>query len=145
MAKIIQTSDPKYIRLTKREMVQLRKLKVGQIFYHINLDHSNTNQYPDFTKFKAVEIIKIGTVTKTKIVNPTVDLNNGVAVELLETITNIKVSDLTNQNNLNLFLYDNNKGLLESLVDRYSKVLNSNKNAILKMNCYIRKFKINYV
>lgn len=142
MAKVIQTSNPKYVRLTKREMLMLRSLKEGQTFYHVNLDHSSTNHYPKHTKFKAVELVKIGRITKSEIVDPKVILDNSIDLELLETKTNIKVSSLKNEEDVKVFLFDNKSGLFESLVDRYSKVLNITADDILKMNCYIRKFKI---
>jgi hypothetical protein len=142
MANEIKTPDPKYVRLTKNEMSQLRKLKVGQVFYHINLNHSDTNQYPNGTKFKAVEIIKTGRVSKTKVIDPKINLRDGVTLELLETETNIKVSNLKDIDNKEMFLFDNKKGLYESLVNRYLKVLEITAEDIYKMSCYIRKFRI---
>lgn len=142
MAKEITTSDPKYVRLTKNEMSQLRRLKTGQVFNHVNLDHSGTNQYPDATKFIAVELIKTGRVSKTKVIDPKINLNDGVTLELLETETNINVSNLEDIKNKEMFLFDNNKGLYESLIDRYSKVLKVTAEDIYNMSCYIRKFRI---
>lgn len=142
MAKEITTSDPKYVKLTANEMSQLRELKVGQIFYHVNLNHSDTNQYPNSTMFIAVELIKTGRVGKTKVIDPKINLKDGVTLVLLETETNIKVSYLKNIKNKEMFLFDNKKGLYESLVDRYSKVLQFTAEDIYKMSCYIRKFRI---
>lgn len=142
MAKVIQTSDPRYVRLTRNEMLMLRTLKSGQTFYHVNLAHSNTTHYPNNSKFKAVEILNIGKITATKTIDPRVIIDNSIDLLLLETEANIKVSDLKKEENKKLFLYDNKIGLFESLVDRYSKVLNIKAEDILKRNCYIRKFKI---
>lgn len=142
MAKEIKTSDPKYVRLTKNEMSQLKRLKTGQVFSHVNLDHSGTNQYPNSTKFKAVELVRIGSVIGNKVVNPKLNTKDIIKLELLETETNINVSCLKNIKNKEMFLLDNKKGLYESLVDRYSKVLEVTAEDIYKMNCYIRKFRI---
>ncbi len=142
MAKEITTSDPKYVKLTANEISQLRKLKVGQIFYHVNLNHSDTNQYPNSTMFIAAELITIGRVNGNKIISPKINTKDNIKLELLETETNISVSSLNNIKNKEMFLFDNNKGLYESLVDRYSKVLQVTAGDIYKMSCYIRKFRI---
>lgn len=142
MAKVIQIPDLKYVRLTQREMSTLRRLKSRQTFYHVNLDHIGSIHYPNGTILKAVELVKSGIITKSKTVEPEINVDNSIDIELVETKTNIKVSNLQNEAIGKLFLFDNPKGLFESLVDRYSKVLNITADEISKMNCYIRKFVI---
>lgn len=142
MAEINSKKNTKYVRLTKNEYIMLTSLKKGDIFYHVNLQHLRTNHYKNGTIFEAVEIIKKGLVTKSKVINPTLELLVPIQLKLLETTKNISVKDLKKVEGNEFFLFENKKGLYESLVDRYSKVFGFTKEDILKMSCYIRKFVI---
>lgn len=142
MATIKRNLNTSLVRLTKTEMSQLKKLKAGSIFYHVNLEHGNTNHINGQKMFLAVEIIQNGLETNSATILPKIDFSVEAPLKLISITRNVPVVSLTKIVNLNEYLLANKNGLIESLFDKYSKVRNLSYTEICNMNCYIRKFKI---
>src|SRR3990167_4957162 len=131
------------VRFTRNEMLQVRQMKVGDIFLHVSLSHPDT-VYRDEKgqKYIGIQIINGGKANNVRKVEPLLDFKSAVSLKLLDVKKDIPIKDLNKTEYLSNFLLENKKGLYESLCDKYIKVRDITKEEILSMNCYIRRFKI---
>ncbi len=125
-------------------------LKTGDIFYHINLQHSGI-PYVDFAsqKYTAVEIDHPGINCGHQQVDPVLNLQNLVYVRLLDIKLSIPTRQLIGKRYYKIdsnihpfFILENTLGLYESICDKYCSVRHLTPQEILNMTCFIRKFKI---
>ncbi|MBP9817975.1 hypothetical protein KBC75_04480 [Candidatus Shapirobacteria bacterium] len=129
------------VRLTVNEMKSLKAKKIGDTFFHANLQHSNSPK--SLSKFKhyfATEIKQHGSVQSHTETFPVLNHNDIIFLELIDIKIDIPVKNLPTETKD--YLLENKLGLFESLCDKYCPVRSLTPDQILSMNCFIRQFKI---
>ena len=131
-------------RLTGSEYQQISKLKQGEKFTHINLQH---NDLPDNLtnnlNCAGILIKKHGVNKNGHKKKPILDYKNTIPLEQLKITPSIPVKKFINDDSShfpNLILHNKN-GMLESLFDRYGEVMGLTKEELLEMDCFITEFK----
>lgn len=131
------------IRLTNTEYSQLKKLKPGDTFYHVNLQHRPIPSHDHNDRYSvAFRIIKNGTFINGVNIEPELDKSSSVLLELLDFKADIPVLKIDEFIKGKVVLLENQKGVFESLFDKYHNVLNLSKNDISKMRCFLKRLKI---
>lgn len=128
------------VRFTEGEFKKVLDIKVGEVFSHVNLFHSDPHLHLEKSvTYFGVKILKGGSINGKIVIDPELDLNNSIKLDLLSIEGPICVRDVPIPSNI---ILHNEIGLLESLYDRYSKVLSISIEDIKEMDCYMRKFKV---
>lgn len=140
------------IRLTEKEFNQLSKLTPGEIFYHINLQHSGI-PYRDFEykNYYAAALKVKGIDNGIDKREPILNMDKVAFLELIEIEHSLPIrqinptakdKNITLLNQTESFILESNKGLYESVWIKYKKIRNLKKREFNKMMFFVRKFKL---
>jgi hypothetical protein len=134
----VETINTVYVRFTDIEYNKVSSLPIGSIFTHANLFHEMTKLRIDSSEYQyGVKILVGGKNLSRMVVNPILDTENMVKLKLLEIHEPIQI---TKQHGYANLLLHNEKGLYESLWDRYGIVMELTREELSTMKYYTRIF-----
>jgi hypothetical protein len=127
------------VRLTHEEWKQVKNIAIGNKFLHVNLQHSGIPTVSIGEYYQGVLIIKHGRENSSESVQPNLQLDNAVNLQLTNIFNTVPIDSFKAPNKQFLILA-NTAGILDSLVDRYQAVRDIDKEQIRKMKCFVREF-----
>lgn len=128
------------IRLTQVEYAKVKSLDNGKVFEHVNLQHKGIVLNLDPFGYRvAVSILKHGKLVGNVNIDPILDYSNCILLKEISVVDGLNVKDGYNSKDL---ILDNEKGVFESLCDKYVDILGLKEEEILNMKFYVRRFEV---